>query len=299
VLVALLLVTLAQSPEYTRIGNPADITTRPSPGYLLMGGGKDVEEAFRWLINKSAGGDFLILRAAGTPAYNPFVLKLGNVNSVATLILKTREQSSDPSVLDAVNKAEAIFFAGGDQWNYVRLWKDTPLSAALNKRIREGVPVGGTSAGLAILGESYFSAEHDTITSEQALANAFHEKNTLGTGFLHIPILKRLITDSHFTPRKRLGRLTTWLARLPNTRGIGIDERTALLVEASGQARVVGSQQVWFLRPTSKPTTMQPLTFPAIELYTLSPGQTFNMKRWSTTAVTPTTLKVNSGQLAQ
>ncbi len=298
-LLPLLLLTLAQTPEYTRAGNPADITTRPSPGYLLMGGGKDVEEAFTWLINKSAGGDFLILRAAGTPAYNPFVLKLGKVNSVATLILKTREQSSDPTVLDAVNKAEAIFFAGGDQWNYVRLWKDTPLSVALNRRIRAGVPVGGTSAGLAILGEHYFSAEHDTITSEQALPNPFHEKNTLGTGFLHIPILKHIITDSHFTPRKRLGRLTTWLARLPKTRGIGIDERTALLVEPSGEARVVGSQQVWFLRPTKKPTTMQPLTFPAIELYTLSPGQTFNLKRWSTTAVTPTTLNVNSGQLAQ
>lgn len=294
----LLLLTLAQAPEYTRAGNPSDLVTKPKPGYLLMGGGKDVEEAFQWMIDRAAGGDFLILRAAGTPAYNPFVQKLGKVNSVATLILKTKEQSSDPAVIDHINRAEAIFLAGGDQWNYIRLWKDTPLSQALQKRIQEGVPIGGTSAGLAVLGEYYFSAEHDTITSDQALANPFHEKATIGKEFLAIQPLKHVLTDSHFTPRKRLGRLAAWLARLDKVNGIGIDESTALLVEPTGEAKVVGVNKVWFLRPTAKPELCQPnqpLTFRHIDLHTLSPGQTFNLKTWTTAAAPATNLTIDNG----
>lgn len=296
-LLPLILITLAQ---YTRDGNPQDLVTKPQPGYLLMGGGKDVEEAFQWMINKSNGGDFLILRAAGTPAYNPFVLKLGKVNSVATLILKTREQSSDPEVIDHINRSEAIFFAGGDQWNYIRLWKDTPISKAVQKRIDQGVPVGGTSAGLAVLGEYYFSAEHDTITSEQALTNPFHEKATIGENFLTIKPLKHILTDSHFTPRNRIGRLAAWLARYPKARGIGIDEATALLVEPNGEAKVVGRNKVWFLKPTSKPELCkpnEPLTFKSIQLHTLSPAQTFQLKSWTTTATKPSTLSIEKGQL--
>lgn len=291
-LLPVLLLTLAQ---YTRDGNPQDIITKPQPGYLLMGGGKDVEEAFEWLIAKSNGGDFLVLRASGTPAYNPFVQKLGKVNSVATLILKQREQSSDPEIVDKVLMAEAIFLAGGDQWNYIRLWKDTPLSKALQQRIDAGVPIGGTSAGLAVLGEHYFSAEHDTITSDQALADAFHEKATLGTGFLNIKPLRGIITDSHFTPRKRIGRLASWLSRLKKTKGIGIDEVTALLVEPNGTSRVVGRNLVWFLKPTRKPASTKPVTFKDIEVQTIAPGQTFNLRSWTSTDAKRSTLNIKNG----
>ncbi|MBM3760728.1 MAG: cyanophycinase [Acidobacteria bacterium] len=293
-LLPVLLLTLAQ---YTRDGNPQDIITKPQPGYLLMGGGKDVEKAFEWLIAKSNGGDFLVLRASGTPAYNPFVQKLGKVNSVATLILKQREQSSDPDIVDKVLKAEAIFLGGGDQWNYIRLWKDTPLSKALQQRIDAGVPIGGTSAGLAVLGEHYFSAEHDTITSDQALADAFHEKATLGTGFLRIKPLRGIITDSHFTPRKRIGRLASWLSRLKKTKGIGIDEATALLVEPNGTSRVVGRNLVWFLKPTRKPASTKPVTLNGIEVQTIAPGQTFNLRSWTSTDAKRSTLNIENGAI--
>ena len=296
----LVLLTLAQSPEYIRAGNPDDIITKPKPGYLLMGGGKDVEEAFQWMIEKSNGGDFLILRARGTAAYNPFVQKLGKVNSVATLILKSREQSSDPAIIDHINKAEAIFMAGGDQWNYIKFWKDTPVSKAIQKRIDAGVPVGGTSAGLAVLSEYYFSAEHDTITSEQALKDPCDEKANVGTGFLKIKALKGTLTDSHFTPRKRIGRLAAFLARLNKVKGIGIDERTALLVEANGESKVVGTNKVWFLKLTESPTQLkpgQPLTLKNIEVQTVDPNQTFNLKTWSSPSAVRTTLNIENGGL--
>ncbi|MFO0367364.1 MAG: cyanophycinase [Acidobacteriota bacterium] len=234
---------LAQAPySYSRAGAPNDITTPTSGGAVLMGGSRDVPEAFAWMIDRSGHGDFLVLRATGTDAYNPFVLEQGPAHSAATLIIRSRPAAADPFVLEKVRQAEAIFLAGGDQWNYIRLWKDTPLARAIQQRIDAGVPIGGTSAGLAVLGQHYFSAEFDTITSAEAEANPDSAKITLGRDFLRVPHLEDLITDSHFSERQRQGRLAVFLRRIGGSRitGLGIDERTAVLLSPDGNARVVG-----------------------------------------------------------
>ena len=57
----------------------------------------------------------------------------------------------------------------GNRWDYVRMWKGTPVEDAIHHLVVRGVPVGGTSAGLAILGEFSFSAETNTIYSDEAL----------------------------------------------------------------------------------------------------------------------------------
>jgi cyanophycinase len=234
---------LAQEPySYFRAGAVDDVRPKGNGGCVLMGGSTDVAEAFAWMIAQSGHGDFLVLRATGTDAYNPFVLKQGPANSAATLIVRTREAAADPFVVEKIRQAEAIFLAGGDQWNYIRLWKGTPLAAAIQERIDAGMPVGGTSAGLAVLGQHYFSAELDTITSAEAEADAASPKITLGKAFLRVPYLEEVITDSHFSERKRQGRLAVFVRRIggPDVVGLGIDEKTAVLLAPDGIGRVVG-----------------------------------------------------------
>lgn len=63
----------------------------------MMGGGEDLDEAFRWLCQKANGGDFLVLRARGDDAYNPYVNGLCKLNSVATLIIPKRKAALDPA----------------------------------------------------------------------------------------------------------------------------------------------------------------------------------------------------------
>ncbi|HEY1262355.1 MAG TPA: hypothetical protein VGF06_02460, partial [Terriglobales bacterium] len=70
----------AKNHKYKRIGHPKDIQTKTSPGTAMMGGGSDLEEAFRWLCDKANGGDFLIVRARGSDDYNDWVNKLCKVN---------------------------------------------------------------------------------------------------------------------------------------------------------------------------------------------------------------------------
>ena len=153
------------------LGDPVDVATEPSPGFLLAGGNTDVDTAMRWLIDQSDGGDFVVIRASGTDAYNPYIFsELGGVvNSVETIIMKQDRAAYDPYVLGQIRDAEALFIAGGNQWDYVRMWKGTPVEDAIHELVAQGVPVGGTSAGLAILGEFSFSAERGTIYSDEAL----------------------------------------------------------------------------------------------------------------------------------
>jgi hypothetical protein len=140
---AILCAQTTPSYKYFRAGHPTDIATQPEPGFALIGGGKDLDLAFQWLGNRARRGDFLVLRASGTDAYNPYILKLATLNSVATLIIPSREAAADPFVAQTISRAEAIFIAGGDQANYINFWKGTPVQVAMNEALRRGVPIGG------------------------------------------------------------------------------------------------------------------------------------------------------------
>src|SRR5262249_31775719 len=117
--------------EYFVVGNPSDVVKPTTGGLLLMGGGKDLDAAFQWLIKKSGGGDIVVIRASGTDAYNPYLYELGKVDSVETIIFKSRAAASNPFVIDKIRKAEALLIAGGDQSCYLRYWKGTPVEEAI------------------------------------------------------------------------------------------------------------------------------------------------------------------------
>jgi cyanophycinase len=237
-------------------GSAADINTTTTGGAVLMGGSTDVDEAFRWMIQKSGGGDFVVIRASGADGYNSYIYSdLGGVNSVETLILDSRTKAQDATVAQKIRNAEALFIAGGNQANYVNYWKDTPVEDAINHLINtKKVPVGGTSAGCAILGQQYFSALNGSVTSDEALANPYNRYMTIGSNdFVNYAFLANTITDTHYNNPDRKGRHFTFLARMVkdwslNAKGIGVEERTAVLIDQNGLAKVVGVNKAYFLQ---------------------------------------------------
>ena len=278
----------------------------------MMGGGDDLDEAFRWLCNKGNGGDFLILRARGDDDYNSYVNGLCKANSVATLIIPDRQAAEDPAVAEIIRKAEVVFIAGGDQANYVRGWKGTPVESAINDNIAAGKPIGGTSAGLAVEGEFVYSAAGDkpddkNLSSAEVLANPYYERVTLTREFLKVPHLENLITDSHFARRDRMGRTLGFVARImkdgwsSSPREVAVDEKSAVLVEADGKARVVGTGKgAYFLRPTQAPEACEkgvPLTFRGISVYRVPTGGHFDLTAWTGEAGTPYSLSVEHGKI--
>jgi cyanophycinase len=135
------------------------------------------------------------------------------LNSVTTILFKNRKASNDPEVLNMINNAEAVFFAGGDQSEYLKLWSDTPVQTAIQGKVKN-ITIGGTSAGCDILGHWIYTAEKGSVDSQEALSDPYNREMTFSTAFLNIPFLESIITDTHFVTRDRMGRMIAFLARL-------------------------------------------------------------------------------------
>jgi len=309
-LLAVVLQVQASDYRYIRIGSGREISTKAVPGYALMGGGSDLDEAFRFLCDKGSGGDFLILRAAGDEDYNSYVNSICKMNSVATLIIPSREAANDPRVADIIAHAEAVFIAGGDQARYLNLWQHTPVEEALNAHIAAGKPLGGTSAGLAVMGQYIYSAQGDApddpdLRSAQALADPYFSRVTVRRDFLKIDLLRNTLTDTHFVRRDRMGRSLVFLARIvqdgwsASPREIAVDEKSAVLVESDGQARVIGpGKGAYFMRVQSESSVCQagmPLTFHSVAVYRARRDSRFDLNTWTGSGGVSYSLSVEKG----
>jgi len=235
-----------------------------SGGTILMGGGTDTDTAFKQHIKWSGGGDFLVIRATGDDSYNKYIQGLASTHSVATLMTNDKQAAEDPDVLDIIDRADAIFFAGGDQWTYLQEWQGTSMQKKIQAAVDRGVPVGGTSAGCDIQGGYIYTAENDSVESSEALQNPFDKHVTLQESpFLLHPskLLTNVIVDTHFITRDRMGRLAAFVARLwkdgKKAFAIGIDEQTAIAIDASGKATMLqqgkDGGRAFVLMPTDGP----------------------------------------------
>ncbi|MBC8069376.1 MAG: cyanophycinase [Deltaproteobacteria bacterium] len=288
-----------------QVGDEADLDVAPSgPALVLMGGGPDVDDAFVWWQQWIAGGDVVVLRASGADGYNDYLLDFGG-DSVETLLVDTVTLADDPYVGCRIAQAEAVFLTGGDQAEYMTLWKDHGVADALMSAWDRGAVIGGTSAGLAVLGEHVFAAYNDTVYSYEALEDPYNEYMTMDAGMLALPSLGGIITDSHFADRDRMGRLVGFLARIvqdgtdDDPIGIGVDEGTALLVEPDGEGTVVGDGSVYVLHAAGVPSVCaagEPLTYEDLELVRLDAGDTITLPAGAT-AVASSTLSAVEGAL--
>jgi cyanophycinase-like exopeptidase len=292
---------------YFRYGNQSDPTTLPTPipGLALEGGGTDIDLLYQWMAARADGvdatvsnnklelptnatpqaGNFLVLGTTKDDSYDSYIYGLAQadglpLNSVATLDIPSTAAANDPFVARTIANASGIFIMGGDQSTYVNDWQNTPVQTALDQAAARGVPIGGTSAGVNVLGQFIYSAENTSgAVSSDVLANPYSSEISLDKNFLSVPslapssrqvpaqaalpYLENTITDPHFLERDRMGRTVTFLARLvedpqwsppsppggptplPGTMAIGIDQSTALLIDTAGptagEATVIGN----------------------------------------------------------
>ena len=292
------------------VGNPADAQPAPtlSPGLVLMGGGTDVDAAFQWMCQRAGGGDFVVIRTSGTDAYNPYIQELcPQMDSVETIIITTITGANSAYVSSHIQNAEALWIAGGDQSTYVNLWRGTAVQTGVNFLINSKLaPVGGTSAGEAVLSQFIYTGAVGSVTSSQALANPFHRYVTLDRDLFQSPLGVAKLYDSHFVTRDRMGRSLVFLARIVNNgwatqpRGIGIDEETAILITPNGAATMVGNGAAYFLQapgPAQVLADRTPLTYLNIGVYKVPQGGTFNFSTWTGTGGVAYTLNVNNGSV--
>ena len=291
-------------------GDTANVNVPTKGGVVLMGGATESDEAMRWFLQQATGGDVVVIRSSGSNGYNNYLYTdLGvSVNSVESIVITSNEAANDSYVIRRIREADALWIAGGNQANYVNFWKNSPIRAAINDLImNKKAVVGGTSAGMAVLGGAYFSALNGSVTSSEALTDPYNSYMTIGYGdFINYPLLKNVICDTHFNNPDRKGRLVSFMAKLVKDQivarplGIACEEYVAVCVDSSGVGRVFGrvGRSAYFVQPNCELATNTPencasgqlLTWnrngEALKVYVAAANTegsaTFNLKNWRT-----------------
>ncbi len=293
-----LLVSLAGPAEakLTRYltGNAADaVASLTGPAHDLGGGGLDVDAAIQWMVDQARGCtscstkiDVVILRSTGSDGYNASVAAMNGVDSVETLVITSAASANTAAVETTVKNAEVVFFAGGDQCDYVKNFKGTRVETAVEFVYAKGGAVGGTSAGHAIQGDFTYDACAGSVLSSEALANPYRRTVTFTYDFFHWNHLQNTFPDSHFLTRDRMGRTMAFLARqiqdgkAASVLGIGVDEATSVVVDRNGLATVMGSGAAYFVLADHAPEVCRagtPLTYSGFKIWKVLPGGTFNL----------------------
>lgn len=221
-------------------------------------------DAMRWMVEAArpaAGGEPLRAVILGAvPLDEPdtrerALLDAGAGEVRSFIVPETGDGHADAA--RAIDKAHVLFLRGGDQGRYVKGWRHNSLARAIRDLAARGGVVGGTSAGCAVLGEVTYSAENDSLTPDEALADAHHRDATIVRGFTGL--VPGVLFDSHFTERGRLGRFPSLLARARELfaertapLGVGVDPRTAAAIDARGIAEVRGEGCITLLRESPR-----------------------------------------------
>jgi cyanophycinase len=186
----------------------------------------------------------------------------------------TRRDAEESSRLARIERASGIFITGGNQLRLSTLLGGTPVAKLIRTLNAEGVHVGGTSAGAAILSEHMIA-----FGSEGSSPKAGSVRLAPGLG-----LTNRFIIDQHFRQRDRLGRLLAALAYNPFAVGMGLDEDTAAFIRPDNTVEVVGSGAVTVVDASKLQFSSmdrvdedEPVCLLGLTVHILVAGATFNL----------------------
>lgn len=241
-------------------------------------------------------GNVVVLRAADENDYDKFFYKLGNFASVQELLIPPCANAAQiAKAARYVDRADVVFFAGGDQSHYVA-WKGTPLIAAVKRAYARGGVVGGGSAGLAVQGAVVYDAVMadklgwDTH-SDDAIADPLETRISFTTDLFAWPALRNTITDTHFAKRDRFGRSVVFLALIRDRHllpgsgpvyALGVDQGSGVLVGPNGMATVYNEQGglgAYLVRASGMPTLARgkPLDYEVDMVHVARNGERFDL----------------------
>jgi cyanophycinase len=194
---------------------------------------------------------------------------------VSVLDFDTRRDAEEASRVAVIEQATGIFITGGNQLRLSTILGGTAVAQAIRSRNAQGIAVGGTSAGAAILSEHMIAGgDGDTATPH---ADGVRLAPGLG-------LTNRTVIDQHFRQRDRLGRLLSALAYNPFAIGLGVDEDTGAFIGPDNTVEVEGSGAVTVidagdLRFSSRAQVDgdAPVCMLGLQVHILTPGATYNL----------------------
>ena len=206
---------------------------------IAVGGGEfgeaeTIVKEFIGLVEKRADPRIVVMTVA-TNEPESAVVKYNNlfrgrgIKHVESVDVSKREDSFSNASIKKISGADALYFTGGDQLNITTLLGGSPVHEAIRDRVKEGIIVAGISAGAAMM------------SKWMIISGRSDEAPRVGNVEIApgMDLVNGMIIDTHFSQRGRNGRLLTAIAHYPQALGVGIDERTAIVIRG-GEFRVIG-----------------------------------------------------------
>lgn len=219
----------------------------PAQGTLFIIGGREDKVGdrviLRAFVERLGTGKLVITTVASEheeelwEEYKKVFRNLG-VKHIEHLTVTHREEPAEDRHLAMLENAKAVFFTGGDQLKITTKLGGTPLIERIEQIFNNGGIVAGTSAGASVM------------SAMMLVGNYKDKSHNIGASLLLAPglgFVKDMIIDQHFSERGRIGRLLVAVAQNPRMLGVGIDENTAIIVEAGKYFQVLGSGAVYIL----------------------------------------------------
>lgn len=243
----------------------------PENGALvIVGGGRVGPEVYGRFIELAGGAEearlIIVPTAGGDRAYTDSTVtaswKRRGVKNVKMLHTYDREAADSEEFVKDLREATGVWFNGGRQWHLTDIYINTLTCEEFHKVLERGGVIGGSSAGATIQGSYLVRGAPE---GNHIMMSPGHE---VSFGFL-----KQSAIDQHIDRRNRWTDLYEVIKRYPELLGIGLSERTAIVVQGD-RFEVVGPGKVAI--HDARRTFAYGDT---IHYFTLDPGDWFDIRK--------------------
>jgi cyanophycinase len=217
----------------------AQTTSNPYFNYkgklIIIGGGSIPDSLFSFFANYMGGKDQPIVYIPTATTDEEYIQKGEHLikfssrgfTNLSTIHTRNKKEADDPKNIALMRNAKGLYFGGGDQQLIANAYAGTKLYDEFIALLNRGGVIMGTSAGATIMGSLMVGGDaRDDISKKYAFNPAFS-------------FMTNTALDQHVLARNRQFDLISVVEYYPGTLGIGMDESTAIIVEA-GQFKVWG-----------------------------------------------------------
>jgi cyanophycinase len=275
----ILLISCQNSATKTTLSN--NLSIGPENGILLIGGGQMTEELWKVFFDLAGGksAKLVIIPTAfdeNSIDYDPKFkilerqFKALGFENIEFMHTRDSLEADTDEFAEPLKTATAVWLTGGRQWRTADAYLNTKTHSELNKVLARGGIIGGHSAGASIQGSYLARGGRDLEGNYDIISDP-----EIGFGFV-----TNTAFDQHHLERNRQYDMFDLLKIRPELLGVGIDDKTAIIVQGN-EFEVVGDKYVaiydgTFWSPYSN--EIDTLETGKNKFYVLKNGDKYNLK---------------------
>ena len=250
---------------------------------IIIGGGNIPDSLFSFFSNYIGGKDQPVVYIPTATTDEDFIQKGEHLlkfssrgfTNLSTIHTRNKKEADDPKNIALLRNAKGLYFGGGDQDLIAAAYGGTKLYAEFIALLDRGGVIMGTSAGATIMGSLLIGGDaRKDLTKPYAIQPAFS-------------FMQNTAIDQHVLARNRQFDLIPVIENNPNTLGLGLDESTAMIVEA-GKFKIWGPSYAMIYDPEDWKIQKKQWGRVVKPFKMMSSGETFNLVTRKITASTTT-----------